>query len=80
LGRDLRDATAGSTSDRMRRGFSLAFPSFLRQDTRGLDRLARRPSRTPIGLGRSAPRFGGSGSFKVNAEQQFDFAYLDKWL
>jgi hypothetical protein len=37
LGHGLRDATAGSTSDRVRRGFSLAFPllSPVRPKSRG---------------------------------------------
>jgi hypothetical protein len=42
--------------------------------------LARRPSRTPIGLGRSAPRFGGSGPCIVKVEQQLSFCILDKWI
>ena len=43
-------------------------------------RLARRPSRTPTGLGRSAHRFGGSGPSIVKVEQQLSFAFLDKWI
>jgi hypothetical protein len=43
--------------------------------------MARRPSRTPIGLGRSAPRFGGSGPCIVEVEQQFHFdAFLTSRL
>jgi hypothetical protein len=38
--------------------------------------MTRRPSRTPIGLGRSAPRFGGSGPCIVKLEQQLHFAFL----
>jgi hypothetical protein len=82
LGRGLRDATAESTSNRVRRMFSLAFPLHFpaRPKSRGsYIRLARRPSRTPIGLGRSAPRFGGSGPCIVKVEQQFRSAFLDKW-
>jgi hypothetical protein len=42
---------------------------------------SRRPSRTPIGLGRSAPGFGGSGPCLVKVEQNFHFAFLlDKWI
>jgi hypothetical protein len=42
--------------------------------------MARRPSRFPIGLGRSAPRLGGTGPCIVKVERQFHFAFLDKWL
>jgi hypothetical protein len=42
--------------------------------------VARRPSRTPIGLAWSTPRFGGSGPCIVKAEQHFHFAFFDKWL
>jgi hypothetical protein len=42
--------------------------------------MARRPSRTPIGIGRSAPRFSGSGPCIVKVEPQFLFVFLDKWL
>jgi hypothetical protein len=41
---------------------------------------ARHPSRTPIGLGRSAPRLDGSGPWIVKVEQQFHFPFLDKWI
>jgi hypothetical protein len=40
--------------------------------------MARRPSRTQIGLGRSAPRFGGSGPCIVKVEHQFSFAFFEK--
>jgi hypothetical protein len=40
--------------------------------------MARHPSRPSIGLGWSAPRFGGSGPCIVKVEQQFHFAFLDK--
>jgi hypothetical protein len=42
--------------------------------------MARRPSRPPTGLGRSSPRFGGSGPCIVKVEHQFSFAFLDKWI
>jgi hypothetical protein len=42
--------------------------------------MPHRPSRTPIGLGRLAPRFGGSGPCIVTVEQQFRFVFLDKWI
>jgi hypothetical protein len=62
---------------------SLAFAPLRsrRPKSRGSEiRLARRPSRTPIGLGRSAPRFGGSGTCIVKVEHQFHFAFLYKWI
>jgi hypothetical protein len=40
----------------------------------------RRPSRTPIGLGRSVPRFGGSGPCIVKVEQQLSFCIVGKWI
>jgi hypothetical protein len=43
-------------------------------------RLARHPSRTPISIGRSVPRFGGSEPCIVEVEQQFHFGFFDKWL
>jgi hypothetical protein len=51
------------------------FPSFLRQGRKYAGAilkniiLARRPFRTPIGLGRSAHRFGGNGQCIVRVEQ-----------
>jgi hypothetical protein len=45
-----------------------------------LIRLARRPFRTPIGQGRSAFRFGGSGQCVVKVEHHISFAFLNKWI
>jgi hypothetical protein len=74
----------GGIDERPREGrFSLAFPllSPARPTSRmSKIRVARRPSRTQIGLGRSAPRLGGSGPCIVKVEQQLYFAFLDKWL
>jgi hypothetical protein len=42
--------------------------------------MAGRPSRTTIGLGWSAPQFGGSGPCIMKVEQHFHFAILDKWI
>jgi hypothetical protein len=39
--------------------------------------MARRPSRSSIGLGRYAPRSSGSEPCIVKVEQQFHFAFLD---
>jgi hypothetical protein len=38
--------------------------------------MTRRPSGTPIGVGRSASRFGWSGPYIVKVEQQFQFEFL----
>jgi hypothetical protein len=66
----------------MKRVFSLAFippNSALKSEvTRELDYACRRPSRAPIGLGRSAPRLGWSEPYIVKVEQEFHFAFLDK--
>jgi hypothetical protein len=59
---------------------NLSPPIFGKTEVTREIRLARRPSRTPTGLGRPAPRFGGSGSCIVKVEQQFSFAFLDKWI
>jgi hypothetical protein len=64
---------------RMKRDFSVAFLflSPAKPKSRGSEiRLPRRPSRTPIGLGRSAPRFDRSGPCIVKFKQQFHFAFL----
>jgi hypothetical protein len=33
-----------------------------------------------MGLGMSAPRFGGNGPCIVKVVQHFSFAFLDKWI
>jgi hypothetical protein len=67
-----QDATTGSTSDYVR-GYSPAFPLLLSpaipKPHGSKIRIARRPSQTPMGLDRSAPRSSGrSGPSIVEAE------------
>jgi hypothetical protein len=56
--------------------FCQPFASYLRQNpSHAGARLG-----WPVVPGRSASRFGGSGPCIVKVEQQFSFAFLDKWI
>jgi hypothetical protein len=72
LGAGLTGCGGGINERPREEGFfaSLSLPIFGKTEvTRELDyRLARRPSGTPTGLGRSAPRFCGSGPCIVKVE------------
>jgi hypothetical protein len=83
LGAGLTGCGGGIDKQPREEGFLPAFPflSSAKPKSHGSwIRVARRSSRTPIGLGRSAPRFGGSGPCIMKAEQQCSFAFLDKWI